>query len=234
MKTESSNADIAEDARFIMRASFTIPYPNYPVSAPPLAAWERLVANLRQTAKVSRENLDSPVEPRGLRAMLMFVGAISDYLNTSPAILSEPELADPLLRLAAALVEVCAGRAPPLFQPLKSGGGNPGKSLPEQDFMATAARALDEFIKSGLNTEDAARTVLKAIVTADPGLPEIPNLTTATIKNWRYLLREGEGRAPSGALKGFEMELPESVGADHKERALWLLEQIKHAPLMRC
>jgi len=222
----------SESSPFTVKVSFSFPYPNYTACAPPPAAWDNLISNLRLTAKWDQE-LNKSLADHPIRAMMMLTAALADYFRESPTFRSEPELADPLLRLAAALAEVYAGRAPPLFQPLKSSGGNPGKSLPEQDFMATAALAAHYLIETGLSREDAAMTVLRAIETADPGLPKTPNLTSNTVLGWRDRLKEGVGRVPLGALKGFEMELAESSGADPQKRALWLLERIKHHPLMR-
>jgi hypothetical protein len=221
--------------RYLAAPLISVSWPRYPTfgTAPPAAAWELLVSRLRLVATESKANYESPVQPPGLHAMRMLADALHEYIIASPAIQTEPELADPLYRLIVALTEVYAGRSPLIFQPRRSGGGRPSKSLSEQEFIGTAALAADYFIKSGQSREEAARLVLRAIQTAEPGLPETPNLTTATVLGWRDRLKEGPGRVPLGALASFNYELPSSVGDDPIKRAEWLLEQIKHAPLMR-
>ena len=220
-----------ESSPFTVNASFSFPYPNYTACAPPPAAWDKLISDLRLTAKLDLE-LNRSQADHPIRAMMQLTKALVDYFRHSPTFHSEPELADPLVRLSVAFAEVYAGRAPPLLKPLRT-GGNPGTSLPKQDFMATAALAVHYLMESGLRRVDAAKTVVRAIETADPGLPITPNLTARTILGWRNLLNEGPSRVPLGALKGFEMELSAFAGTDPKERALWLLDQIKHSPLMR-
>jgi hypothetical protein len=228
MAEEANSTGAAQDPPFTISASFSYPYPNY--GGPPPAAWNYLISVLRKTAELHKELSESRAD-HPVRASMLLVLALADYLRASPTIQAEPELGDPLARLGYAMAEVYAGRKPSLFKPNKS-AGNPGKSLRDQEFMVTAALAVHYLMESGLSRQNAAKAVMRAVETADPGLPVPKVFSAETILRWRDGLTEGK-RVPGGALKGFELEHAESSGVDPKKRAELFLQRIKHHPLLR-
>lgn len=194
-----------------------------PVDPPDPAAWVRLVRKLRRAGEEDKNGNINPDLPPGHAAAWLALHAIVDFLQSQPALMRTPEAIAPVHRLYSAITDLARGRVHPMLRPQRRRNGN-GSGF--EIIKGTAARALDEFIRADVPSEEAAPRVAHACGV----LPGHGKVTKTQVIGWRQKLRAAPGRGAEvdGAARlAFEGTLPQQYGATPKERADSLMEDLR-------
>lgn len=183
-----------------------------------------LMVCLRWAAELDRQGVENPRLPAGMTAVERALNAVWVFLQKQPSLMRSGDAA-PLGRLHAAIVDLADGRPSPLFKPVNTKRGNPGRSINYEIIQAFAARALCELIEAGEDPGESAGRVAKAV---RAGRRDMPNVTHETVKNWRERLEQGPGPGASeNAIFNYEQLKEDNLGDTPKQRGEALIKIIK-------
>ncbi len=96
-----------------------------------------LMVCLRWAAELDRRGVGNPRLPDGLTAAEKALRAVVNFLQRQPALMRRGDTA-PLSRLYSAIIDIADGRRSPLFKPVNTKRGNPGRPINREVIQAFA------------------------------------------------------------------------------------------------
>lgn len=203
------------------------------VTGPSRESWAELITALRAIQELKNVGRTDPSLPDGMYSVMQAISAIYNFLQADNIIASK-QLAEPIYRLIASIVDLGDGRQPALLT-AKAPAHRPGMGVTEANVMAIAARAMDELMrpdaKHRLGRQEAAERVARIV--RKSGLAGSEGITWKTVAGWRDRLREGDGGAPASALERWRTPLPSHVEDTPEGRSAYLMAALSDGTGLR-
>jgi hypothetical protein len=219
-------ADLTERERLLLAMCSV-----YPVIPPPTDdEWRGMVGHLRFVMHRQRSGFHESGLTDQQSQVVAFANILGQFFMHMPSMKAEG-LQQPLALLVTAFNDLAAGKISDLFKPVWKPLHRPDNQQIDDIVKGKAARALDLLIQAGESRGEAARSVAQALDKAS--VRGVKGRSPRTIINWRIRCGEGPGAVSAVALAHFRDPLPAEAGASAAEQAVYLLRELRTAPVIR-